>query len=160
MNKHRQCFIEMTEATENVDHECPNPRTRITHLLNSIECQDPHILAGVAAVHQDEQGKRVDFEKTVSFLAPYCPVAKKQKEHKQSDKSAQIASAKGGHIKPDLRSRKGKTGVELRYHKPHEFRRLTDDQRAELKKHGEKLKKEGSFLASATGRAMTADQTR
>ena len=76
-SKHRQSYIEMTEAAEHVAVECPNERSRVTYLLNSIECKDPDLLAAVAAIKQDEVGKRVHFEDAVAFIIPCCPVASK-----------------------------------------------------------------------------------
>ena len=40
-SKHRQSYIEMTEAAEHVAVECPNKRSWVTYLLNSTECNDP-----------------------------------------------------------------------------------------------------------------------
>jgi hypothetical protein len=40
------------------------------------------MLAGTAAIEQDELGKRVDFEKTVTFLLPFDSVVAKNAKAK------------------------------------------------------------------------------
>ena len=128
-SKHRQSYIEMTEASKHVAVECPNEHSRVTYLLNSIECKDPDLLAAVAAIKQDDTGKRQHFEDAVLFIIPCCPVAAKQV--KKTHFGAQVAAANG--LNTTLKSGIGKTGVELRFHKHADFRALPEDQREEVK---------------------------
>ena len=152
MTKHRSSYITLTEAAEHVPVEVPGERARVGYLIDSITSKDPEVLAGVAAVRTDEAGKRVHFEDTVTYMLPLCPVAKKQAARRQSTPQANISgtTGKGGS---DLKAGIGKTGVELRYHKHHEFRKLTSAQKSELAKWNAENKKR---LATEGGTTKTA----
>ena len=57
---------------------------------------------------------RENFDLAAIFIAPACPVAKKQGNNKAAfDTSISATNGK--------QSGRGKIGVELRYHKKHEF---------------------------------------
>ena len=66
-----------------------------------------------------------DFEKAVAHLLPACLVAAKVAKKR---KNANI-SGLGGNFKAGTGP---KTGVELSYHKPPEFSKLSNEQREEL----------------------------
>ena len=66
-----------------------------------------------------------EFEKSVAHLLPECPVAAKVEKKR---KNANI-SGLGGNFKAGTGP---KTGVELRYHKPPEFAKLSNEEREEL----------------------------
>jgi hypothetical protein len=51
---HCKACNQLTEAAEQVPAEVPGPRQRVTYLLDSIKTVDPKILAGMAAIEQDE----------------------------------------------------------------------------------------------------------
>ena len=74
-----QCkaFIQLTKSNKHVPTEVPGGRQRVTYLLGLIKTDNPKILAGIAAIEQDELGKRIDFELTVTFLLPFDPVTAK-----------------------------------------------------------------------------------
>ena len=67
------------------------------------------MLAGLAAIRQDDAGMRGDFESAAVFLSPTCPVAKKGSERKVGFDAATVLAT-------DSKTSIGKTGVELRYH--------------------------------------------
>ena len=135
MGKHRQAFITLTECAEHLPVNVPNERSRVTHLMESIQSTDPTVLAALAAVRQDEGDKRVNFESSFAYLVVVCPVeaklAKKGKVSFQADISATSATASGlggDAKKPGF----GTTGVSLRYHKHKDFVKLPKDQKDEL----------------------------
>ena len=76
----------------------------------------------------DELGKHVHFEKTVTFLLPFDPVVAKNAKAKglgvNVSGTAADMPAKGATV--------GKTGVELRWHEPQKFSKLTKEQKLEL----------------------------
>jgi hypothetical protein len=91
------------------------------------------VLACVAAIEQDETGKRVSFEDALTFLLPSCPVAAKNPKSNGvnakvsgTDATTQGGASAGGAVQ------KGKTGVELRYHAPEKFAKLSKEQKTEL----------------------------
>ena len=145
--KHRSYYIDLTEAAEHVPVECPNERSRVTWLLDSIDCKDADLLAAVAAIKQDDPGKRSSFEDAVAFIIPCCPVEKKKV--KRTHFSATVASSNGLNTK--LKSGIGKTGVELRFHKHEEFWALPEDQRQEVSEHTAAMKAAG-LLNNSTKR--------
>jgi hypothetical protein len=124
--RHRKSYLDLEDANYHVPTQLPNNRSRVTYLLDSITCKDPDMLAAIAAIKQDETGKRSDFEDATAFLIPNCPVAKKAEKH--NNVGANIGAAEA-----DLGAGRGKSGVALRYHKYDEFHALNQDQREELK---------------------------
>ena len=86
----RQCYKQgrgvelqkLSEAGEHVPTELPNDRTHVSYLLDSLKMDNPKMLAGTAAIEQDELGKRVHFEKMVTFLLPFDPVVAKDAKAK------------------------------------------------------------------------------
>ena len=128
-DKHRTGFVNLTEAAVHVPYQVPNERTRVTHLLDSLKCQDAEFLASVTSVKLDDKGMRENFETAVAFIAPACPVSKKTGKSK-SKNNAEIASA---GFNPTLKTGKGKTGVELRWFPRKEYQELKPAQKDELR---------------------------
>ena len=86
-----------------------------------------------------------DFEATASFIIPHDPVAKRRHEGKKRG-SAEISDASGApdDNKPSAnvsgvsgKPGRGKTGVELQFYKRDEYRKLTPEQKMELKEYRE-----------------------
>ena len=126
MSMHRREWITLQDCSEYIPVEVPNGRQRVTWLMNSITSIDPGVLAAIAAVRQDEVDKRVNFESTVAYLAPVCPVAAKQQRRGKLEANVSGTTASG-------LGATGKTGVALRYHKYSEFQKLSDEQKEELR---------------------------
>ena len=76
-------------------------------------------------VSNEENGMLDDFELYVAHLLPVCPVTDKVANKR---KNTQI-SGLGGDFKAGTVP---KTGVELQYHKPHEFSQISDSQIDEI----------------------------
>jgi hypothetical protein len=71
----------MRQCVEHITFQLPNERTRVTYLLDAIQCNDPGLQAAMANVRTDTDpvdGKMNDFEATASYLLPYDPVSKKR----------------------------------------------------------------------------------
>jgi hypothetical protein len=86
------------------------------------------MLAGTAAIEQDELGKRVSFESLVAFLLQFDPVIAKNVKAKGLGGNV---SATSGDLTPSGVTM-GKSGVELRCHEPQKFSKLSKEQKAEL----------------------------
>ena len=140
--QHRNACVSMRQSAEHVTFQLPNERTRVTYLLDAIQCSDPGLQAAMAQVRTDSGGggKMNDFEATASYLLPYDPVSKKRasgakrgigsiSEITGSDEADVSSVKESGSTKPSI----GKTGVEFRYYKPPEYNELKPDQKAELK---------------------------
>ena len=129
--KHCNSYIDLTEASNHVPVEFPNEHSRVTYLMTSITCNDPYVLAALANISQDEDNKRRNFENTVDFLLPTCPVVKKSNIKNRRVTHAEISTADG--LIDATKSGKGtKTGVNLRYHPKPEYDLLYPAKKKEL----------------------------
>jgi len=124
----RKAFIQLSEAGEHVPTELPNDRTHVSFLLDLLKTANLKMLAGTAAIEQDELGKRIHFEKTVTFLLPFDPVIAKNAKAKGLGVNVSGTAVE----KPVSGATVGKTGVELRWHEPQKFSKLTKEQKFEL----------------------------
>jgi len=140
-------YIQLTEAAENIPAEVPGPRQRVTYLLDSLKTIEPKVLAGIAAIEQDELGKQINFEQSVTFLLPLCPMV--DKNAKAKGLGAKFSSSEGKVVKGSGTVTKGKTGVELCWHESSKYRKIIKEQKDELaewnknnpKKNGTSTKK-------------------
>ena len=133
----------MQQCAEHVEYQLPNSHTRVSYLLDSIQCSDAGLQAAMASVRTDDapQGMRSDFESAAVHLLPYDPVAKKRTASGNKRGLAQISSVGGdepkkvavsGATTSKTKSSIGSTGVHLRYHTPEEYDNLTIKQKDEL----------------------------
>ena len=142
VSSHRNAFVSMTACAEHVQYQLPNEHSRVGLLLDGIECSDAGLQAAMASVRTDDgpDGKRNDFEAAASHLLPYDPVAKRRLASKRSNPQISAVqeaedSGESATVSSATTPRKksiGKTGVHLRYHKYSEYKKLTDEQKAEL----------------------------
>ena len=60
--------------------QLPNEHSRVGFLIDAIQCVDAGLQAAMASVKMDNgpNGLQNNFERTVSHLLPYDPVAKKR----------------------------------------------------------------------------------
>ena len=110
-----------------VPDQVPIKLTRVQSLLDSMDvCTDPKVCARLASISNEALGMLNIFKDAFAHLLPACPVtAKVFKKHK----GAQISGICGG-----LKCGTGpKTGVELRYYKPTEYKTLSMEEKDELR---------------------------
>ena len=124
---HRDAYLQMQRCAEHVPFQLPNERTRVTHLLNNMQCSDPSLQAAMVLVKADEQGRMTDFEGAASYLIPYDPVSKKNAVNRSKSGNKLTADISSTDGKQSI----GKTGVHLRYHTPEEYSQLSKDQKDE-----------------------------
>ena len=135
---HRNAFVSMKAAVQHVAFQLPNEHTRVTYILDAIECEDASLQAAMANIKGDTVvgGKRTDFELAAAHLLPEDPVARKRQSTKRpvADISAMdVDEGPPTRGKPsDKRYGIGKTGVHFRYHTPDEYKKLPQEQKAEL----------------------------
>ena len=69
----------MSACAEHVQYQLPNERSRVGFLIVTIQCADAGLQAAMASVktHNGPNGLLNNFERAVSRLLPYDPVAKK-----------------------------------------------------------------------------------
>ena len=70
----------MSACAEHVQYQLPNERSRVGFLIDAIQCADAGLRAAMASVKTDNgpHGLWNNFERAVSHLLPYDPIAKKQ----------------------------------------------------------------------------------
>ena len=66
-------------------------------MLDSLKTVEPKVLAGMAAIEQDEFGKQNDFELSVTFLLPSCPVVAKNVKAKDLGANVSSSDSKYSH---------------------------------------------------------------
>ena len=79
ISQHRNAFVSMSACAEHVQYQLPNRHSRVGFLIDAIQCADAGLQAAMASVKTDNSpnGLRNNFERAVSHLLPYDPVAKK-----------------------------------------------------------------------------------
>ena len=139
ISQHRNAYVSMSACAEHVQYQIPNEHSRVGFLIDAIQCADAELQAAMASVKTDNgpNGLWNNFERAVSHLLPYDPVAKKWATGiKWCSALISLTEAHDGpnmtiaanDSKPSI----GKTGVHLCYHKHHEYKKLTHEQRHEL----------------------------
>jgi hypothetical protein len=171
MGLHCKAYITLTECSENIPVEIPNDRAQVTYLLDSFKTIDPSVLTAMAAVHQDDADKRINFKNAFTFLAPSCPVIAKAAKKGRVSFEANVSGTGGkphqgglggDHEKPG----KGVTGIAFHYYKFKEYRNLSKEQQEELtkwnkangggKNHGKKKGKRSSPAGSPRNKSDNA----
>ena len=132
---HRQAYISMVQCSDHVAFQVPNPRTRVKHMLDNIDCTDPELLSLLALVKNDDV-LMSNFEEAAAMILPGCPVARKVKQ-KPKGLTADI-----GALDTVINTGKGKSGVDLRWHSKTEYKTLNDEQKLELKEWRQKKGKQ------------------
>ena len=131
---HRNAFVQMQLCAQHVEYQLPLEYTRVTYFLNAIKCYDPTLQAAIAQVRADErnrQGKRYNFEEMTAYLLPSDPVALKMSDSRNRDANVSEVRA----INNNFGDKKGigKTGVHFRFYKMDEYKKLSEEQKQELK---------------------------
>ena len=145
--QHRNAFVSLTQCAQYVAYQLPNDTTRVTYLLDAIECNDAPLQAAMALVRNDttpEVGKMNDFESTAAFILPHDPVARKRTSQAKRPfaEFSDVTTTSGGGA-PSPKSGIGKTGVPLRFHTREEYRSLTSEQKQELKEYRDQREQDG-----------------
>ena len=125
---HRNCNTTMDNGNDIVEgYVSPEERRKVERALDAIKSKDPTLLAAIANIRQDDNpdGMMNNFEKAVAYLIPACPVAPNRKTNKSM---AHIANV-------ELKTGRGKSGVEFRFYTDKEYRRLSEEQKLELRKY-------------------------
>ena len=110
---------------------------RIRYMIDNITSIDPDLKAGIAQIRTNANGARSNFEAAVNILLPLDPYKPTRKRIRTAD----VGSVTAGAGKPN--SGTGSTGVEIRYYKASEFKRLSSEQKRELMEYCKKRKAEG-----------------
>ena len=135
---HRSAYVQLEEASSHVSFQLPNEHSRVGYLLDNIKNDDPDLRAAIASVRVNTDNMRDHFEKAAAFLLPVDPYAK-----------SKVAQSQRANISSTLQGiGKSKTGVDLRWHQPDEYEKLSPEQKSELYK----------WQRTKDGRAIVAKQ--
>ena len=88
------------------------------YLLNAIETSDAELQATMSGVRVDKAPgeKCFDFEKAVTFITPADPVARRLGNRTRNSVQISGVAIDKGHSTQEIRTRIGKTGVQLRFY--------------------------------------------
>ena len=142
--QHRNAYISMSQCAEHVPFQLPNQQTRVTYLLDGINCDFAPLQAAMALVRNDAgpNGKLNNFEDTASYILPHDPVLKKRNKSQRDEFN--VSDVTSDDKKGNLRSGLGeKTGVPLRFHTKEEYSKLTTEEKSELREHRDVLQRQG-----------------
>ena len=79
ISQHRNTYVSMSACAEHIQYQLPNEHSRVGFLIDPIQCADTGLQAVMASVKTDNgpNGLWSNFERAMSHLLPYDPVAKK-----------------------------------------------------------------------------------
>ena len=124
VSNHRSAIDDLRDCSQNIQAAVPNTPQRVEYLLESITCQDSALQAAMGNVRADTNNMRSDFEAASNHLIEVDPY-KKLRSGSSKSNLANVSSV--------TFAGRGKTGVDLRWHPRQEFRKLTDEQKDELR---------------------------
>ena len=124
-SQHRAKYLQLEEASMHTNCQLPNEHTRVGYLLDNIEHPDAALQAAIASVRQNHNNLRDDFEASVATLIPVDPFIRSNASKKPV--SYEISGVTSTH------GRGLKTGVDLRWYKPEDYRDLSTDAKRELR---------------------------
>ena len=139
ISQHHNTYVSMSACAEHVQYQLPNECSHVGFLTDAIQCANAGLQAAMASVKMDNgpNGLWNNFERAMSHLLPYDPVAKKRATGiKCGSALISLAEVDNGpnttiaanDSKPSI----GKSGVHLCYHKHHKYKKLTQEQCREL----------------------------
>ena len=132
-NSHREAHQEMIRAAEESDYQVPDERTRVTRLLKSIQTPHYYLQSAKVTVENDAK-KRENFELAADFLCRFAP---KRKDNPgglyrvasiNTDGDTHKISSTASEMRSEL-AQLDNIDVEIRFYKPDEWRKLSNDQR-------------------------------
>ena len=140
ITKHRNSHVQILECqTKQPEVEVlSDPMLRIRYMIDNITSVDPDLKAGIAQIRTDANGARSNFEEAVNILLPLDPY----KPTRKRVRTAEVGSMAAGAGKAN--SGTGSTGVEFRYYKTSEFKKLTKEQKRELMEYRKRRKAAGN----------------
>ena len=131
INNLRSCHNDLIRCNDHIEYAIPTETQRVERLIASIQSSDPSILSALTTIKSSKDattGLYTDFERAADFLLTVAPkVAKGVREH-------QIAGVQQDYDNIEKPMNRGpKTGVELRYHTQKEYKKLSAEEKDELR---------------------------
>ena len=124
VSNHRSAVDDLRECSNHITVTVPDDAQRVEYLIDSITCSDNTLQAAIGLVRANTNNMRNDFEAAASALIEVDPYKRSQKTT-TGPREANISAI-------DFSAGRGSSGVDLRWHPPKEFKKLTDAQKNEL----------------------------
>ena len=126
VSNHRVAYDDLRDCSNHITVPVPNDEQRVEYLIDSINCPDSTLQAAVGLIRANTNNMRQNFEDAASSLIEVDP-------YKRSTRSSQNSSGRQAHISAiDFSGGRGDTGVDLRWHTPKEYAKLSSDAKDEL----------------------------
>lgn len=130
--RHRDAYNDMVRASQNITYALPEGRTRVSRLLASLATTEPNIVSAKTQILSNAilMGS---FEDAAELLLLVNPKRSHEPRtgHRISAVNTGDRKRKSGNR--DKNCERGRSGVSLRYHKVHEYKKLSEEQKQELK---------------------------
>ena len=123
-SQHRAKHQQLLEAAQYIDFQVPNSHTRVGYIMDNLENSDAALQAAIASIRQNVNDSRNDFEKAIAILLPVDPHLKLSSAKKAV--SFEVSSVSGN-------TGRGKTGVDLRWYTVDDYKKLSNDEKDELR---------------------------
>ena len=145
VSNHRNAYDDLSDCSNYITVSVPNDEQRVEYLIDSITCSDSTLQAAIGLIRANTNNMRESFEGAATSLIEVDPYKRSSRVSDNSSNRQATVSAM------DYLAGRGETGVDLRWHHPKEFSKLTNDQKDELvtwlrtddgKKHKVELKKQ------------------
>jgi hypothetical protein len=134
VGNHREAYLQLEKCSGHVQYQLPNDNSRITYVLDGIECSDPGLQAVMAMLRANDVQMN-NFEAAVAAIIPSCPVAKLRTKTSNDSKNKRSHANISEVNVSQIIGRGPKTGVEFRYYKRPSFLKLTQPMQDELNEH-------------------------
>lgn len=137
-NKHRMAYsrIEVASRQDSVDYTLPSMPQRVSYFLDSITATDPDLLTRIQITKSDTAagGKATNLDACIEFLLPVDPVFLLQRKGGPKSDTERGGRKQRTNVtvsSTTIKSGKGKTGVDFRWHPPDEYHKLSQEQKDE-----------------------------
>ena len=124
VSNHRQAADDILECSGHTTVAVPDFPQRVEYSIDSIHCSDNTLQATLGLIRVNKNMMREDFELYSSALIEVDPYRRSQRPN-QGKPGASISSI-------DFSDGRGKSGVDLRWYHPKEFKALPSDHKYEL----------------------------
>jgi hypothetical protein len=136
VSNHRNAADDLRECSEHITVAVPDQTQCVEYLIDSINCADNTLQATIGLIRANTNSMRDDFEKAASALIEVDPFKRSNKVG-GNPRNANVSAI-------DFGAGRGTTGVDLRWHSNKDFKKLSEEQKTELR----------SFMRSQEGKKL------
>ena len=132
-NKHRAAHAFLDEAKDHVKVHEFNDGSKVKYLIDNIEISNADLKAAIGMIRANNNGLKTNFEGAIRLLLPVNPFKPRGGKYNGKRNYAEVGSTRAGGDNDQVSYGTGKTGVELCYYTNAQYRKLTDEQKNELR---------------------------